>query len=456
VSEDNAGAGTDDTMGDEPGDASTTLSLDKASPGDADDLTELSEPQVADPARRRLMRQMIAGAVALVLVAAAVTAVFVWNDDDADAGRTGVGAQVGDHLHAFFGLAFCGDQAVPAPPSLPGFGIWSDGQGIVHVAPVSSETAGDNASLNRYLEPFGLALTPEGVLNVASGGVLFANGDPCPAQTPLAGQPAELAVSVNGSIISGDPGLYLPEDGDVIIVYYTAAGVYQTGAELLPTDPTTGAPVDPVALLGAVTEPAGYTPELATAQAACIAAPAPEVTADAPVQFPAAPALTVDAATTYTAAITTSCGDVVIELDAAAAPNTVNSFVFLAREGYYDNTPIHRVVPGFVVQGGDPTGTGSGGPGYSIADENLGANFSEGTLAMANSGPDTNGSQFFIVSDPAGAAQLNSTPNYSIFGQVVGGLDVVDVLDSLGDPDPNGSGQPLVPLYVLSVTITES
>jgi cyclophilin family peptidyl-prolyl cis-trans isomerase len=203
-----------------------------------------------------------------------------------------------------------------------------------------------------------------------------------------------------------------------------------------------------------VIEPPGYTPELASIQGRCLSAPQPAAPSAAPPQFPEAPALTIDPGAAYTATITTTCGDVVIALDAAAAPNTVNSFVFLAGEGYFDNTPFHRIIPGFVVQGGDPTGSGTGGPGYTIADENLGANFVEGTLAMANAGPDTNGSQFFIVSDPAGAEQLNASPLYSIFGQVTEGLDIVAALESLGDPA--GSGQPVAPLYVLSVSVTET
>ncbi len=435
-----------------------TETVEPAAP-ESEPSAEASPPP--DPARRRVVRQMIAGAVALVVIAAAVVAVQVWNDDTESivgvSGASNDGAQVGEHFHAFFGLSFCGGQAAPAPPSLPGLGVFSDGQGIAHIAPTGPENAEANATVNRLLEPFGLALTPEGVFNAAEGVLGFPNGAPCPEQTPLAGQPAELALSVNGSILAGDPGTYVPADNDVIFVYYSPAGVYPTGVDLLPVDPTTGLPINPLALLGTVTEPLGYTPELATAQSRCLAAPVPAPPTGTPAQFPAAPELTVEADITYTATITTSCGDVVVELDAAAAPNTVNSFVFLAREGFFDGTPIHRIVPGFVVQAGDPTGSGSGGPGYSLADENLGANFSEGTLAMANSGPDTSGSQFFIVSDPAGAEQLNSSPLYSIFGQVVEGLDIVHALQSIGDPfDQTGGGVPLAPVYVLEVTITES
>jgi cyclophilin family peptidyl-prolyl cis-trans isomerase len=145
-----------------------------------------------------------------------------------------------------------------------------------------------------------------------------------------------------------------------------------------------------------------------------------------------------------------------VALDAENAPNTVNNFVFLARDGFYDGTLLHRIVPDFVVQGGDREGTGAGQLGYSIDDENTDAGFETGTVAMANAGPDTNGSQFFIVSSPNGAEQLNGLPNYSIFGTVTDGLDVVELLDSFGIAESGSQGVPLDAVYVLGVTITES
>ena len=113
-----------------------------------------------------------------------------------------------------------------------------------------------------------------------------------------------------------------------------------------------------------------------------------------------------------------------IALDPLAAPQTVNSFVFLARYHYYDGIVFHRIIPGFVLQGGDPTGTGTGGPGYRFEDELPDAGrYKVGSLAMANAGPDTNGSQFFIISGPDG---VRLPPLYSLFGKVVTGLDVVE------------------------------
>ena len=173
---------------------------------------------------------------------------------------------------------------------------------------------------------------------------------------------------------------------------------------------------------------------------------------DVPVRtFVGAPPLCIDPALTYSAEVTTNFGSYTIELDPAAAPLAVNNFVVLARYGYYDDTVCHRIIPGFVVQCGDPTATGTGGPGYAFADElpEAGA-YQVGSVAMANSGPDTNGSQFFIVSGPDGAAL---PPQYSLFGTVTAGLDTIAALDELGSA---GAGTPVEEVRIERVTITES
>jgi cyclophilin family peptidyl-prolyl cis-trans isomerase len=136
--------------------------------------------------------------------------------------------------------------------------------------------------------------------------------------------------------------------------------------------------------------------------------------------------------TAYTATIETSEGDIAIDLLPAEAPETVNNFVCLATAGYYDDTVFHRVVPEFVIQGGDPTATGTGGPGYRFDDEPIERDYQTGTLAMANAGPDTNGSQFFIVLE-GGADFLE--PLYTIFGEVADG-DSLDVVEEIGETDP--------------------
>ncbi len=169
-------------------------------------------------------------------------------------------------------------------------------------------------------------------------------------------------------------------------------------------------------------------------------------------QFAQAPPTCIDPARTYTAEVVTNKGSFTITLDAAAAPATVNNFVVLSRFGFYDGTPCHRVVRDFVVQCGDPTGTGTGGPGYTFDDELPASGAYElGSVAMANSGPDTNGSQFFIITGPDG---VKLPPNYSLFGKVTAGFDttVAAMAATAGD----GDGPPTEPLVIESVTITEA
>ncbi len=166
------------------------------------------------------------------------------------------------------------------------------------------------------------------------------------------------------------------------------------------------------------------------------------------------PPMTIDPAKTYSATVRTTAGSFTIALDAKAAPHTVNNFVFLADQGFYHCVIFQRVIPGFVDQTGDPTGTGSGGPGYEFANENVPASYKTGDVAMANSGPNTNGSQFFIVA-PGGARKLR--PTYSLFGKVTSGMSVVDKINSEGNPSPAANGvPPEVIQRILSVTIHES
>lgn len=167
-------------------------------------------------------------------------------------------------------------------------------------------------------------------------------------------------------------------------------------------------------------------------------------------KFDAAPPMIIDTTKTYAATMVTSKGTLEIILDPLAAPVTVNSFVFLARWHYFDGIIFHRVIPGFVLQGGDPTGTGTGGPGYRFNDElPKPGRYELGSLAMANAGPNTNGSQFFVISGPSGVAL---PPLYALFGKVGKGLDVVAAIDAIG----TGSGKPTERVVIESVTITES
>jgi len=167
-------------------------------------------------------------------------------------------------------------------------------------------------------------------------------------------------------------------------------------------------------------------------------------------RFDGPPPMVIDPAKRYTAEVVTSKGALTVALDPIAAPGTVNNFVFLARWHYYDGIVFHRIIPGFMLQGGDPEGSGRGGPGYKFADElPAPGRYEIGSLAMANAGPNTNGSQFFIVSGPDGAAL---PPSYSLFGKVVKGLDVVKAIESVG----SRSGAPSEKVVIVSVAITES
>jgi peptidylprolyl isomerase len=168
-------------------------------------------------------------------------------------------------------------------------------------------------------------------------------------------------------------------------------------------------------------------------------------------RFSAPPELGIDPTKRYTATIDTSLGELVVALDAGAAPQTVNNFVFLALHHYYDGVIFHRIINGFMCQGGDPTGTGRGGPGYRFADElPKPGQYQIGSVAMANAGPNTNGSQFFMISGNDG---VRLPPQYSLFGQIVKGLDVLDQMQRV----KTGSGdKPVDDVVINSVSITES
>ena len=161
-----------------------------------------------------------------------------------------------------------------------------------------------------------------------------------------------------------------------------------------------------------------------------------------------------DAGGRYSAAVTTNCGEFQIELDVEAAPRTAASFVELARDGFFEQTVFHRIVPGFVIQGGDPTGTGMGGPGYKTVDRPpRGAQYTKGVVAMAKAGdepPGTAGSQFFVVTAP----DAGLPPEYALLGEVGEGLDVVDRIAQLGDAASGQSGTPLEPVVIEKVAVT--
>ncbi len=164
-----------------------------------------------------------------------------------------------------------------------------------------------------------------------------------------------------------------------------------------------------------------------------------------------APAMAIDVNAAYTATMKTSKGAITITLDPTQAPTTVNNFVFLSKNGFYDGLTFHRVIPGFMIQGGDPAGTGGGGPGYQFADELPSANtYKIGSVAMANAGPNTNGSQFFIITGPNG---VSLPPSYSLFGQVTKGQAVANAIAQV---PRDSTDKPNEPVTIQSVTINES
>lgn len=232
------------------------------------------------------------------------------------------------------------------------------------------------------------------------------------------------------------------------LVWVAASRTSDNSADLVASSPTPAATSE-AATPSASTSASSTDP--AQAEAAVLdCGPAGTPRAD-DLTYTAAPAADGAAPTSITLA--TNCGDIVIALD-AAAPKTVASEAFLAKEGFYDNTACHRLTTSgiFVLQCGDPKGDGTGGPGYSVPDENLptadGINYPAGTVAMANAGPGTSGSQFFIVYDdttlPAG---------YSIWGHVTSGLDMVKEVASVGVADGSGDGAPRQPVFIESATV---
>lgn len=264
------------------------------------------------------------------------------------------------------------------------------------------------------------------------------------------GEPIEVTLGTTGLIEGFTQGLIGAQEGTVRQLDIPADLAYgaQGYGAAIPPDTAISFVIE----IRSVTAPAP-APSLAS-QIDTANCPADDGSSEPRQEFDAYPPTCIDPARTYTAEIVTNFGAITIELDPARAPLAVNSFVTLARYHYFDGTECHRAIPGFVVQCGDPTATGSGGPGYRFPDELPDAGeYQIGSLAMANSGPDTNGSQFFVVTGANGAAL---PPQYTLFGQVTDGLDTtLPALDAVANPQSNGV-PPLEQIVIESVTITES
>jgi len=248
---------------------------------------------------------------------------------------------------------------------------------------------------------------------------------------------ALVLVALAISVLSGD------DDGDEVSTEGATSTTEGEGTD--EGDGGSGDPVD-VVLPGEGASITGETP-----------CPPADGSAERTTGFEQAPPMCIDPAKTYTATIQTTEGDIVIELDDEAAPETVNNFVVLARYHFYDNVPFHRIIPGFMNQAGDPVGPtpGTGGPGYTIPDELPTGDdpYPTGTLAMANNTgqPNSGGSQWFITVE-GGGGQL--TPTYTAFGRVVEGQDVVDAINQYGDAATNGT--PTKIIAITTVTIGEA
>jgi cyclophilin family peptidyl-prolyl cis-trans isomerase len=250
-----------------------------------------------------------------------------------------------------------------------------------------------------------------------------------------------------------------------LVVVVVGLGVL-LGDETDSASPSAGPTTSPSAAPSASAEPGTQTGTVTPTEAtesgevAC-GAEAPAKAGKPKPQFAGPPPLAIDPKATYTATMVTSCGTIVIELDAKRAPQTVNSFVFLANKGFFDGQYFHRLDTSIdVIQGGDPSGTGADGPGYAIPDElKPNASYTPGTIAMANAGANTGGSQFFIITGPKGA-NLDGTPNYTIFGKVVDGLSVAQRIQALPIVDPSAadlSGQrPAKAVYIEKVRVRKN
>ncbi len=345
---------------------------------------------------------------------------------DASSDRTTHPIANKDHWHAAFGIYDCEQYLDPLSDGPRGdvTGIHTHSDGLIHIHPFLRSASGANARLGKFFDTVGLEV------------------------------PGSFAERCNGA--KNQQRLLIwdgPDDATASTVTKNIRDVRfaRDGMVFALVSAPEGARVPQPASVANLEAPGDVQ-----AQPSSTCPPA-EGTATRTVTFASPPPMCLVAETDFTAIIETDVGTIRIALNSRQSPTTVNNFVFLARNHFFDGVVFHRVIPDFVVQGGDPLGTGSGGPGYQFEDEiPAGYSYSAGEIAMANSGPDTNGSQFFLVVSESAARQLTTATGgeakYSPFGRVTAGLEVVRRIEA----DGSAGGAPTVVHKMLKVVITEA
>jgi cyclophilin family peptidyl-prolyl cis-trans isomerase len=402
---------------------------------------------------------------------ATVTPTSPANSESVGVLPTSDGPDVGTHWHAAYGIYICDGFVDPIQDQTDPEGVHTHGDGIIHIHPFVEESANKNATLGKFMEALSLELTDDGFFS-AEGSVEA--GLECPDG------PAEFKVARwqlfaldDGPVVidSDIAGTQFVEDLEIYTFAFVSAG---TELPLPPSIPNLGSisDVDP----GDLPElPPGFAvtavPPPGAGESVSGETPCPEADGSSlrTTDFAASPPVCIDAGARYTATFVTNFGNVVIELDSAATPETVNNFVVLARYHYYDDTSLFRTAPSIaIIQGGAPHSNDGAdvGPGYVIEDEGDGYTYVPGDLAMARTGaPNSASAQFFFSAGPA-TANLDGSPGnedgsgrgtYVVFGRTIEGLDVLEEILTLHVDDARlQGGGPSVPVIIDSILIEES
>ncbi len=393
-------------------------------------------------------------------------------DDTADDPPSdGDGPDVGEHWHAAYGIFICEDFVDPIQDQSDPEGIHTHGDGVIHIHPFGESAAGANATLGKFFEAMRIELTDDGLFSDAGSLEAGLDCDGVPAELSVARWTLSTLDQPPTIVETGIADVRFTEDLEIYTLAFAPAGTE------IPLPPS-------IASLGSLTDvdpseipelPPGFTVarvdppgpgEAIDGETPC---PAEDGSSPRTTEFSQPPPMCIDPAATYTATFETSKGDIVVDLDAASAPDTVNNFVVLARYHYYDGTALFRTAPSIdIIQGGAPHSNDGAdiGPGYTIADEGDGYSYQPGDLAMARTAqPDSASAQFFFSAGP-NTANLDGPPGnpdgsgrgtYVVFGSTVEGLDVLEEIIGLHVPDPAlAGGGPGEAVIVERVVIEES